>query len=368
MAINDVLQAQRLFMDSLLAKPNVVGVAVGLKNGVGEPSVVVLVERKVPVAALSAAESVPKEVDGVKTDVLEIGYPRAYDSPRDRFRPEIPSGVSIGHYKITAGTLGTIVTDRTTGEKLILSNNHVLANSNNSLVGDPILQPGSADGGQNPADMVARLERFVTLRYVDDPDTPPPPPGPTPNPPPTPTPGSPGSCTVVNGVVSVINAAAALVGSHQRVAPTSAAAVMTRPQAVSTVNAVAQTPTNEVDCALAKPIDPTKFTGEILGIGQVHGTKPAALGMAVRKSGRTTGFTTGTITLLNATVNVAYGNRTARFTGQIITTPMSQGGDSGSLLVDGSSNVAVGLLFAGSDQSTIFNPIDAVLSALQINL
>jgi len=36
--------------------------------------------------------------------------------------------------------------------------------------------------------------------------------------------------------------------------------------------------------------------------------------------------------------------------------------------VDGTSNVAVGLLFAGSDQSTIFNPIDAVLNALQINL
>jgi len=366
MAINDVLQAQRMFMDSLLAKPNVVGVAVGLKNNVGEPSVVVLVQRKVPVAALTVAESVPKEVDGVKTDVVEIGYVRAYDSPRDRYRPEIPSGVSIGHYKITAGTLGTIVTDRTTGEKLILSNNHVLANSNDSLVGDAILQPGTADGGNNPADMVARLERFVTLRYVDDPDVPVPTPSPSPTP--TPTPGGTGSCSVVNTVVSVVNAAAALLGSQQRVAPASAA-VPTRPQAaVSTVNAVAQTPSNEVDCALAKPLDPSKFTGEILGIGQVHGTKPAALGMAVRKSGRTTGYTTGTITLLNATVNVAYGNRTARFTGQIITTPMSQGGDSGSLLVDGTQNVAVGLLFAGSDQSTIFNPIDAVLSALQINL
>jgi hypothetical protein len=331
----------------------------------------VLVERKVPVAALAAAEAVPKEINGVKTDVVEIGYIRAYDTPRDRYRPEIPSGVSIGHYKVTAGTLGTIVTDRTTGEKLILSNNHVLANSNNSLVGDAILQPGTADGGQNPADMVARLERFVTLRYVDDPDTPPPTPSPTPTPPPTP--GAPGSCSVFNTVVSAVNAAAALVGSHQRVAPTSASvhsASVAAPQAAvaGPINAVAQTPENLVDCALAKPLDPTKFTGEILGIGQVHGTKPAALGMAVRKSGRTTGYTTGTITLLNATVNVAYGNRTARFSGQIITTPMSQGGDSGSLLVDGTSNVAVGLLFAGSDQSTIFNPIDNVLSALQINL
>ncbi len=367
MALNDVFQAQRVFQNSLLAKPNVVGVAVGLKNSVGEPSVCVLVERKVPVAALSASEAVPKEVDGVKTDVVEVGYLRAYDSPRDRYRPEIPSGISIGHYKITAGTLGTIVTDRLTGEKLILSNNHVLANSNNALVGDAILQPGPADGGQNPADMVARLERFIALRYVDDPDIPTTPTTPTPNPPTVPpTPGTPGSCTIVNSVVAVVNAVAALVGSQQRVVP-STVVVPTNSQA-AVVDAVAQTPSNEVDCALAKPVDPSKFTGDIVGIGQVHGTKAAGLNMAVRKSGRTTGYTTGTITLLNATVNVAYGARTARFTGQIITTPMSQGGDSGSLIVDAAENKAVGLLFAGSSLSTIFNPIDAVLNALQVNL
>ncbi len=366
MSMNEAFQAQRVFQESLLAKPNVIGVAIGLKNSVGDPSVVVLVERKVPVAALTVAEAVPKEVDGVKTDVVEVGYLRAYDSPRDRFRPEIPSGISIGHYKITAGTLGTIVTDRLTGEKLILSNNHVLANSNDALVGDAILQPGTADGGQNPADIVARLERFIALRYVDDPDIPVPPP-PTPTPTPTPTPGAPGSCTVVNSVVAVVNAVAALLGSQQRVTSTSVV-LPTKTQSVGGIDAVAQTPSNEVDCALAKPLDPSKFTGDILGIGQVHGTKPAALGMAVRKSGRTTGYTTGTITLLNATVNVAYGSRTARFTGQIISSPMSQGGDSGSLLVDAAENKAVGLLFAGSNLSTIFNPIDAVLNALQVNL
>ncbi|MCC6894702.1 MAG: hypothetical protein IT321_17920 [Anaerolineae bacterium] len=363
MALNEVFQAQRIFQNSLLAKPNVVGVAVGLKNSVGDPSVVVLVERKVPVAALSASETVPKEVDGVKTDVVEVGYLRAYDSPRDRYRPEIPSGISIGHYKITAGTLGTIVTDRMTGEKLILSNNHVLANSNDALVGDAILQPGPADGGQNPGDLVARLERFIALRYVDDPDTPT---TPTPTPPTNPTPGTPGGCTIVSSVVTVVNAIAALVGSQQRV--TSTAVVVPTSSQAAAVDAVAQTPSNEVDCALAKPVDPSKFTGDIVGIGQVHGTKAAALNMAVRKSGRTTGYTTGTITLLNATVNVAYGTRTARFTGQIITTPMSQGGDSGSLIVDAAENKAVGLLFAGSSLSTIFNPIDNVLNALQVNL
>jgi hypothetical protein len=358
MSINQVFQAQQLFQESLLAKPNVVGVAVGLKNQVGEPSVVVLVQQKLPLAALSADAMVPKELDGVRTDVVEVGYLRAYQSPRDRFRPEIPCGVSIGHYKITAGTLGVIVTDTQTGEKLILSNNHVLANSNNALVGDAILQPGPADGGQNPGDMVARLERFIPLRYVDDPD-------PAPTPTPTPPPGGGGTgCDILSLVVSIVNGLAALLGSGQRVAPVAAP----KPAAPQSAGVSAQVPLNEVDAALAKPLDPSKFTGDILGIGKVSGTKAAALGMKVRKSGRTTGYTEGTVTLLNATVNVAYGSRTARFTGQIITTPMSQGGDSGSLIVDGTENKAVGLLFAGSNLSTIFNPIDKVLAALKVTI
>jgi hypothetical protein len=359
--MNDVYQAQRVFQNSLLAKPNVVGVGVGLKNQSGEPSVVILVQQKLPIAALSAAEVVPKQLDGVRTDVLEIGYPRAYETPRDRFRPEIPCGVSLGHYKITAGTLGMIVTDRTTGEKLVLSNNHVMANSNNALVGDAILQPGPADGGLNPSDMVARLERFIQIRFIDEPD-PGPTPGPGPGPGPTPPP--PTDCDILSFVVSIVNAFAVLLGSRQRVS-TVAGPV---PQAGPSPLVESQVLTNEVDCALAKPVDPNMFTGDILGIGRVSGTKPAALNMKVRKSGRTTGYTEGTINLLNATVNVAYGNRTARFTGQIITGPMSQGGDSGSLLVDGTENKAVGLLFAGSSQSTIFNPIDKVLDALKINL
>jgi hypothetical protein len=140
------------------------------------------------------------------------------------------------------------------------------------------------------------------------------------------------------------------------------------PSPVPAPQSIAQAADNEVDCALAKPVDPNMFTGQILGIGQVSGIKSATLGMKVRKSGRTTGYTEGTINLLNATVSVAYGNKTARFTGQIITGPMSQGGDSGSLIVDGEENKAVGLLFAGSNLSTIFNPIDRVLAALNVSI
>jgi hypothetical protein len=360
MSINEVFRAQAQFQESLLAKPNVVGVAVGRKNETGELAVVTLVEQKLPLAALSAGERVPKEVDGVKTDVVEVGYLRALASPRDRFRPTIPSGVSIGHFKITAGTLGTIVFDATTGEKLILSNNHVIANSNDAVIGDAILQPGPTDGGQNPGDMVARLERFVRISFIGDPDEPVPPP---------PPPSAPGGCDIVSVIVGATNALASLAGSKQRVAPTTIQAQsVPMPHPVPAPTIAAQAVDNEVDAALAKPVDPNMFTGEILGIGQVSGTKAATLGMQVRKSGRTTGFTTGTVNLLNATVSVSYGSKTARFVGQIITGPMSQGGDSGSLIVDAAENKAVGLLFAGSNLSTIFNPIDAVLAALNVTI
>jgi hypothetical protein len=124
-----------------------------------------------------------------------------------------------------------------------------------------------------------------------------------------------------------------------------------------------------VDCAVARPVNSADVLDEILEIGTVSGTVEAALGMAVRKSGRTTGLTTGEISVLDATVNVSYGTgRTAQFENQIVAGPMSQGGDSGSLVVAGDSLKAVGLLFAGSEQSTIFNPIQAVLDGLNVTI
>ncbi len=335
MSTEQVYQAQAAMQESFLSRANVVGVAVGNKTDKtvadGEKAVVVLVERKLPLAALAADDVIPSNIDGVRTDVYEVGYLRAFQAPTERFRPTIPCGVSIGHFAITAGTLGAIVTDRNTGDKLILSNNHVLANSNNAQIGDPILQPGPTDGGQNPADVVAHLERFITLHYVDDPTTPPP----TDQPPSDPN----GGCLLI--AANILNMVANLLSSQARVTVSGSA-----PQTTTARPAVpAQVVSNLVDCALARPVDPNMFTGEILGIGAVSGTKAASLGQTVRKSGRTTGLTTGTVTLLNATVNVAYGTKTARFTGQVITTPMSQGGDSGSLVVDGSGESRGGAAF-----------------------
>ncbi|MEO8396731.1 MAG: hypothetical protein ABI700_27305, partial [Chloroflexota bacterium] len=301
MSTSQAIQAQAVHQPALLAKANVVGVAVGFKNSkgssTGEVSLIVLVEQKKPLAALSAQDVIPPELEGMKTDVYEVGYLRAQNSPlqdpKGRFRPTIPPGVSIGHYKVTAGTFGYLVTDKTTGEKLILSNNHVLANSNDSLLGDAILQPGAIDGGQNPADIVATLARFIPLRYTDDPAAPPPTNPPTPNPIPTPPTGGTtnGSCDIVEVIVAISNAAAALFGSQKRVASTAAgsqalaSAVGTTTASApgsTTPEAQAEVPTNLVDCALAKPTNPAMFSDEILQIGKVSGTKPAALGMRVR--------------------------------------------------------------------------------------
>ncbi len=71
--------------------------------------------------------------------------------------------------------------------------------------------------------------------------------------------------------------------------------------------------------------------------------------------------------MLDATVSISYGaGRSATFEKQIVTTAMSQGGDSGSLLMANSGSLAVGLLFGGSEQATIHNPIQAVLDSLDI--
>ncbi|PJF25220.1 MAG: hypothetical protein CUN53_13900, partial [Phototrophicales bacterium] len=211
------MQAQSEFESRLLAKPNVVGVGVGFKEEKGETqgdlALVVLVEQKKPLAALEPHEVIPPEVDGMRTDVYEVGQLRAQQTPRERFRPLIPGGVSIGHYKVTAGTFGALVKDRTTGEVLVLSYNHVLAYNNEAQVGDNILQPGAMDGGVAPADVVAKLERFIKLRFLDEPPDAPPTGGGAPNQP----------CDVVTAVAAIANAIAAAIGSNRRLTIASAA-------------------------------------------------------------------------------------------------------------------------------------------------
>ena len=99
----------------------------------------------------------------------------------------------------------------------------------------------------------------------------------------------------------------------------------------------------------------------------------AYLGQAVQKYGRTTSLTKGTVTAINATVDVGYSSGTARFVDQIIvqsSTAFIGAGDSGSLLVTDSGRNPVGLLFAGDQTGTyaVANRIDLVLGAFDVTV
>lgn len=333
--INEVKDVKTVHVKTLKQKLNVNGVAVGHKivagKDTGELCVTVLVKKKIAKSELSSKDLIPKTVDGIPTDVKEVGEIVAFKARTDRWRPA-PGGVSIGHYAITAGTLGAFVKDKTTGETLILSNNHVLANSNNASTGDSILQPGPADGGRDPQDRIADLERFVVIQFSGGGG------------------GGNGDCFIAKSAAGVLNFFANIFGSKHRLVPTKIMAEI-----------------NEVDAAVAKPIDNSVITGDIIDIGVITGTKSAAINMPIRKSGRTTATTSGFVEMLNATVDVGYGGSlVATFENQIVAGSISSPGDSGSLVVDGTDPLAVGLLFAGSSTSTIINPIDRVLDLLNV--
>jgi hypothetical protein len=103
-----------------------------------------------------------------ETDVRVVGPVRATSAgpplpaaARGRVRPLVP-GVSVAHPDVTAGTLGAFVADAA-GRVLLLSNNHVLADTDRASVGDPVLSPGPADGGRPDVDRVATLTAFEPL-------------------------------------------------------------------------------------------------------------------------------------------------------------------------------------------------------------
>ena len=220
-------------------------------------------------------------------------------------------GCSVGHFKVTAGTLGAFVT-RDDGKIYILSNNHVLANENKAARGDAVWQRAHLDGGSS-ADKVARLSHSIALRKSG---------------------------------ANLIDASLAEVGSGFK-------------------------------------HNPSLLRGLIKGANrQLNGLGPEFIdeGETVYKVGRTTGPTKGKVTAFDLdNVVVSYGIGNLRFDGQIEIEGVgkdafSDGGDSGSLIVNGKMQ-AVALLFAGSDIGgsngaglTFANPIHPVLKKLRATL
>jgi len=308
-------------MKELIHKANVVYVCSGTKviGGVdtGRDAIVVGVTKKVSLSILKKGDRIPAKIHGKETDVVETGEIKALRTSKHR---PAPGGVSIGHPNITAGTLGMVIP--TNSGRYILSNNHVLAHSNDASIGDETWQPGAYDGGVS-IDVIGHLSDFVPIVFLGDEST----------------------CPIGNSIVRVFNFLAKLFGRITRIR--TYADIM-----------------NTVDCAIAEPINDADVSEEILEVGIPIGFSDAIVGEKVKKSGRTSGLTEGTVSSTDALVNVNYGDgKMATFIDQIMTTAMSEGGDSGSVVLN-EVNEVVGLLFAGSDQVTIVNKISNVLKEL----
>lgn len=317
-------------MKQLLDLPNVVAVGRGYKQVGGEKTditaVVASVVVKLPMEALAPEDVVPPEIDGMPTDVIETGVIRAFERTT-RERPAL-GGDSIGHYAITAGTLGVVLRRLSDGARVILSNNHVLANSNEAQIGDAILQPGAHDGGTPERDTIATLADFVPVQFGG---------------------GLPSPCRVGGVVVGLVNAVSFLVRRRTRLV------------------SIFPAGENLVDAAIALSINDADVSDEIRGIGFPIGTLSAELGDPLIKSGRTTEVTTGKVEQVDVTVQVQYGEgKIAVFTDQIMAGAMSAPGDSGSAVL--SDEFLVGLLFAGSETTTIINRIEHVFTALGLSL
>ncbi len=214
-----------------------------------------------------------------------------------------------------SGTLSSLVQDAG-GTQYILSNNHVLARSNQAQIGEAINQPGQIDQNCGQSGEVANLSDFIQIKFKKRGSAPP----------------------------------------------------------------------NKVDAAIAQIIEgQVRTDGAILDVGVLSGNTVAAfIGQTVQKSGRTTGHTFGTVVAVDVTVDVGYSkecggatNQVARFVNQIriAAGDFSSSGDSGSLIVEANTvdpvdglPRAVGLLFAGSSNSTLANPIDQLLNLFDVTM
>jgi hypothetical protein len=123
---------------------------------------------------------------------------------------------------------------------------------------------------------------------------------------------------------------------------------------------------NTVDAALAQPVAGRAYTSqEAGGYTPASTTVPATVGLACKKTGRTTGLTHGTVQAINVTIRVQYTSGIATFVNQIqFPGQFINSGDSGSLAVTETGNNPVALMFAGGTGGSFGNPIDSVLQAL----
>lgn len=220
---------------------------------------------------------------------------------KEKIRP-LRAGYSVGHHLITAGTLGCFA--KIKNDIVMLSNNHVLANSNEANIGDLILQPGKHDGGNSETDVCGKLYKFNKIEKTGN----------------------------------IMDAAIAVVSKD--VLPVD----FSIPR-IGNVN---------VD----NIISPKDILGEkVQKVGRTTG----------HTRGKVTAVNVKNVGVNYGVGKVYFFDQQMEIVGEDSSGSFSAGGDSGSFVVDMDNN-PVGLLFAGSDSHTIINPIEPIIKYFNINL
>ncbi|WP_413543942.1 hypothetical protein [Citricoccus nitrophenolicus] len=311
--------------DELLGRPGVVGVDLGEKvrggRGTGEPSILIFVTRKKPEAELASDELIPAEIEGVPTDVQEM----VIELQSARQRVEEGRQVDGSRYPVLAGGISM-----GPSRAVSLAPPDVAEEGEYTFVGTL----GALVRDRGSGAVMAMTNFHVAC--VDDQ-------------------WSAGDRMVQPGRPDGGDPAADEFGT------------LTRAQL-----------TENTDGAVVTLDEGRQWSAEVTGVGSVTGIAEAAPGLEVQKRGRTTEHTAGTVASTEASLSLDYGDglgsRTFRRQVRITTDAerserFSDGGDSGSVVLDADRRV-VGLLFAGStDGSTTFaNPIAAVLEELDVEV
>lgn len=289
----------------------------------------VYVQKKERLEDLYDSWVLPSAIEDIPIDVVNINEVFAFapaignDGRRDKVRP-LMSGISVGHVGITAGTLG--VPAEKDGVIYDCSNAHVLTPdpSKTAFIDQRILQPGKYDDNVIADKTVGRY--YWHERIFPE--------------------GEGSACPVARSVVWTLNTASKILGRRSRFNTYVYGenyqdfAVYLRSEGIAfditktwdfdltdyllRARVFAGSSTRTIFCKLKyqlqagyEPVVP--YLSQDLQEGDV-----------VRKSGRTTGDTQGSVFDSSATIRVNYGNFVAVIKDTVIASDMSAGGDSGS--------------------------------------
>jgi len=328
---------------ALLRREGVTFVGKGkkIKNGIqtDEDAIIIGVVEKKPKSELTKSQLIPSIIESQKTDVVQTGRikKRGYEEDRrtSRTRP-IQPGTSVGHYAITAGTFGAVV----------FADNYV---------------PPCEDPELSWFDrLIIKILKWLGLLTDAD----------------------------FEMMAYPLSTTKAYILSNNHVLANENKASVGDPiwqpgrydgggkndeiARLSEYVPISKNRTNVVDCAIAEISE--RYNPEVIDIGIPKEPRfDIAVGEYITKSGRTTGTTRAKVIAVDAATSVEYDMGYTDWEGQIIVgrtdddEPSSDGGDSGSVGFDDRGH-PVGLLFAGSDEVTVFNPIEEVINSLKTRI